>query len=75
MPLHVTRIVVTQLEPTDARPDPWLIEWTWRPQGRDEDARHQHDSTGAAQQHVKGLLADMSPGLTKDEVLTVVRLS
>ena len=69
--LHVTRVVVTQGEPDIDGYEQWTVEWTWRPIGRDEDARHVHDSKGAAQRHVAGLLADIAPGLTKDEVLTV----
>lgn len=72
MPLNVTRIVVTQGEPDITGYEQWTIEWTWRwKEGRDQDMRHVHDSKGAAQRHVSGLLHDMAPGSTKDDVLTV----
>jgi hypothetical protein len=64
---YITRIVVTELEPDTVSPEPWLVQW----EGRGGDQRQRHDSKAAARQHVSGLLAEIAPGLSRDQVLTV----
>lgn len=68
---RIVRIVVTELPPDAVNPEPWQVEW----EGQGGVQRQQHDSKAAAQQHVRGLLADLAPGLTKDDVLTINRRS
>lgn len=60
---------MTELAPNDVTPEPWLVEWV-----DDLGAhRHEHHSKAAAQQHVRGLLQTVPPGLVRDDVLTVRR--
>lgn len=68
--MRTTRIVVTELPPNNVSAECWLIEWT------DDlgQQKHEHHSKAAAQRHVRGLLQTVPPEMTKDEVLTVVRL-
>ncbi len=71
MPRHVTAVTVTQGDPDAYGYEPWLVEWTWKVNGRDDHCRHEHDSRAAARRHVKGLLADIEPGMSRDDVLTL----
>ena len=69
--MGVTRIVVTEVEPTDELgPEPWAVEWT----NDLGDFRHVHYAKKAAQRMVSNLLQQIPEGQTKDDVLTVVRL-
>lgn len=73
MPQYVTRVVVTELAPDELSTEPFLVEWTVEVRGRTREGRHRHDSRAAARRHVSGLLADMRPGMTRDQVLAVVQ--
>ncbi|WP_137149460.1 hypothetical protein [Mycolicibacterium sp. CR10] len=71
MPRFVTSVTVTQGEPDAHGYERWLVEWTWKINGRDNQFRHDHDSRVAARRHVEGLLEDVEPGLTRGDVLTL----
>lgn len=69
--MRVTRIVATEIEPTDdLGPEPWAVEWT----NDLGDFRQVHYAKKAAQRMVSNLLTQIPPDQTKDDVLTVVRL-
>lgn len=72
---RVTRVVVTQLEPDAAHPDPWRVTWTTGEGRRADELAQDHDSKAAAQRLVANLLTELAPGVTRDDALTVCRLN
>jgi hypothetical protein len=71
MPRYVTSVTVAQGEPDAHGYEPWIVESTWKINGRDGYFRHDHDSRVAARRHVKGLLVDIEPGMSRDDVLCI----
>lgn len=70
--VRVTRIVAIEVEPTDELgPEPWAVEWT----NDLGEFRHVHYTKKAAQRHVANMLKLLQPDQTKDDILTVIRLS
>lgn len=74
MPVHVTKVIVDQVPPEANASgfEVWRVSWTERrSNGKTKHLAQTHCSRGAARRHVRGLLSDLAPGTSRDDVLTL----